>query len=192
MNELAYRVGFGRRLAASLLDFLILGIVIVIVFQANGFFSSYINFVQSIAENPSNRELMQELQKQFMSDNMTNFYFANLLSIVYSSLEILIGASLGKLILGIQIAKADRNKGNYTTLAYRFALKNLAMLFSVLWLATSSGVFNTLNVISSILLIVGFFFVLGQKRQAFHDMIAKTAVFRKTDVIDEQPEIKLI
>jgi len=189
LNELAYRIGFGRRLGALVLDSLILAIVILIVFQANGFFASYMNLIEAFKENYTNAPLLAELQQQFFRENLSNFYFATILSVVYYSLEILIGASLGKLILGIQIAKAARIKADYGTLSIRFLIKNGAVVFSFLWLITGVQTFNTVNMLVNLALVVGFFFVLGQKRQGFHDMIAKTAVFRKNDISESQEDI---
>ncbi|MDQ1265881.1 MAG: hypothetical protein QG635_1033, partial [Bacteroidota bacterium] len=39
--------------------------------------------------------------------------------------------------------------------------------------------------IVSLIMIIGCFFVLSEKRQAFHDMIAKTAVYYKENVIPD-------
>lgn len=191
-NELLYRIGFGRRLGATLLDYLILSVVIIIVFQANGFFQSYMNMISQVKDYASNPTMLQELQTQFLNENMSNFFFANILTLAYSTLEILIGASLGKLILGIQIAGADRKKASYGKLTYRWFIKGLGSFFSLAWLATGLTFLSTANQLYFFVLIVGFFFTLSQKRLAFHDMLSKTAVFRKNDVLDETYEITTI
>ena len=50
---------------------------------------------------------------------------------------------------------------------------------------TSIDVINSVGSLLWVVIVVGFFFVLAEKRQAFHDMIAKTAVFKRDDVLTE-------
>jgi len=186
VDELALRTGFGKRFAAALIDFLIVVIIIVLVYNATGFFESATIFGQQVQENATDVAAIEELTNSFMADNMSNFYFSYILILVFFSLEILIGATVGKLILGIHIADSNRRKASTTKLLTRYLIKNSASFISVIWLLTNISLINTLSTIVSIALIIGFLFVLSQKRQAFHDMIADTAVFNRNDIITEE------
>lgn len=186
MDEMAYRVGFGKRLGAALLDSAILVTIILIVFYFSGFFKSYLDMVKNMQSIMGNQEEMAMIQKQFMNDFIFNFYFLYLLTLVYYSLEILVGASIGKMILGIQIGRADRRTADSMPLILRYLIKNLASFISIIFLATQIQALNTVSVLFSVAVLVGFFFVLGRKRQAFHDMFAKTAIFYKKDIIQEE------
>ncbi len=186
VDELALRTGFGKRFAAALIDFLIVIIIILLVYNATGFFESATIFGEQVQENATDVVAIEELTNNFMADNMSNFYFSYILMLVFFSLEILIGATVGKLILGIQIADSNRRKASTTKLLTRYLIKNSAGVISIIWLLTNISLINTLSTIVSIALIVGFFFVLSQKRQAFHDMIADTAVFNRNDIISEE------
>jgi len=186
VDELALRTGFGKRFAAALIDFLIVVIIILLVYNATGFFESATIFGQQVQENATDVAAIEELTNSFMADNMSNFYFSYILILVFFSLEILIGATVGKLILGIHIADSNRRKASTTKLLTRYLIKNSASFISVIWLLTNISLINTLSTIVSIALIIGFLFVLSQKRQAFHDMIADTAVFNRNDIITEE------
>lgn len=191
MDQMSYRIKFGKRLGALLIDYAIITIVVLIIYNMNGFFSSYMQLIKDASSYSSNPEMLKELQTQFMNENLVNFYFSNILTLVYFALEVLIGASLGKLILGIQIASEDRKKAGYGKLLYRFALKNCFVFFSILMLFTGAVIFNYLVTLCWLTIIIGCFFALSAKRQTLHDKIARTAVFNKTDVLDED-EVQLI
>jgi len=186
VDELAIRTGFGKRFAAALIDFLIVIIIILLVYNATGFFESATILGEQIQANPTDVVAIEELTNSFMEENMQNFYFSYILILVFFSLEILIGATVGKLILGIQIADSNRRKASTAKLLTRYLIKNSATFVSIVWLLTNISIINTLSTIVTIALIVGFFFVLSQKRQAFHDMIADTAVFNRNDIITEE------
>ncbi len=186
VDELASRTGFGKRFAAALIDFLIVIIIILLVYNATGFFESATILGEQVQESATDVAAIEELTNSFMADNMSNFYFSYILILVFFSLEILIGATVGKLILGIQIADSNRRKASTTKLLTRYLIKNSASFISVIWLLTNISLINTLSTIVSIALIIGFFFVLSQKRQAFHDMLADTAVFNRHDIITEE------
>lgn len=192
MNEEAYRVRFGRRLGAYLLDLLVLSIVTLIVYNFTGFFSSYMQFINDVSSYAGNPEMMAELQKQFMDQNMTNFYFSNIFTIIYFLLEIMTGASIGKLILGIQIANDNHTRADYGKLTIRYMLKAGYAFIGLIWLASGVAALNTLVSIYTLAFVVGCFFVLGSQRKALHDKIAKTAVYYKQDIIEPTEEVELI
>lgn len=177
MNPNAFRVGFGKRLGASLIDLLIVLILLVIGMALTGIISefSYIDF-KAFATDP------QEM-KDF-NDLMINRYIPLQLVIgfVYYLLELFIAASPGKLILGLKIGSSNKTNASFMSLFIRFITKHIDFVTTSLFLITTLEVFQNLGTLLGIVVIVGFFFVLGEKKQALHDIIAKTAVYNKEDL----------
>jgi uncharacterized RDD family membrane protein YckC len=182
----ANRIGFGKSLLAALIDYAIVAIVTIIIFSYSGFFKSAADFGTNVRSAGGDVALIQELQNEFLAQNRGNFYFSILISMAYFSLEILVAASLGKLILGLQIGRADGKKAGYGSLILRYILKYSVNIFSLLWLMTGISTFNSIGTLVFLVIFVGFFFTLSNKRQAFHDMIAKTAVYKKNAIIEEE------
>ncbi len=179
INDKEYRVGFGRRLGAALIDILILTVLVLLGMAVGGVFELISNVDwQALATDP-------QIAKEFQLDLVRTAYPISLaISVVYYSLEVILGASLGKLILGIQIANANRTKATVMQLLLRAVIKHIDYVFTLLLVITGVMYFSTLTTITSLIICIGFFFVLTEKRQAFHDMIAKTCVFFKDELID--------
>jgi uncharacterized RDD family membrane protein YckC len=55
-------------------------------------------------------------------------------------------------------------------------------VLAILALFSGIHVLATLGSLAGLIIFVGCFFTLGVKKQAFHDMIAKTAVYKKTAI----------
>ena len=107
---------------------------------------------------------------------------AYLIFVVYFLLEGLTGYTLGKLILGIRIANDDGTKAGVGKLLYRYLVKNSGYVLALVALFTGVHALATLGNVAGLIIFVGCFFTLGVKKQAFHDMIAKTAVYNKTAI----------
>jgi uncharacterized RDD family membrane protein YckC len=103
---------------------------------------------------------------------------------MYYSLEVVLAATPGKLILGIQIANQDRTNATMLTLFIRFLLKHSSSIFTLLAFVVAVKVLDLVGSLLWLAFTVGCFFVLAAKKQGFHDMLAKTAVFRKKEVIE--------
>ena len=185
-SSLALRVGFGKRLGAALLDLVIFNIIFFLVFYFTGKFNEVVSVMPgSITEFFSNPDIAMELEA-IMKPVMTLIF---IIGVVYYSMEIFLAATPGKMLLGIQIACDDRKRGDIPTLFIRFIFKHIDYVFTLLVLVTSIKIFDTLGTVASIIILIGFFFVLAEKRQAFHDMIAKTAVYHKGDIIDSDEQV---
>lgn len=102
---------------------------------------------------------------------------------LYFLLEAFVGASLGKMILGLKIANADGTKAKPSTLLTRYVIKQSGPILTLLALLLSLSFLKTLGNIASLGVFIGCFVVLAEKKQAFQDMIAKTAVFKKNDIV---------
>lgn len=175
------RVGFGRRLGAYLIDLVFFSIILLIVLFVFGLRDIFPSDWSILADPAANKEF---------SLNMTIFIApkALILSILYYLPEIIIGSSIGKLILGIRIASADGKKASIGFLAFRFLLKNIGLPFSLLFVLTNVEIFSSLSSWSAFIFIISCFFALSRKKQALHDLIAKSAVFYTEDIVTSNQE----
>jgi len=167
----AFRVGFGRRLGAFLIDYLIFSLLITIVM----FLTGKIDDLMSLSASGSFD--LGEIAKA--SESIAPLVL--IVSLVYYSLEAFVGFTLGKLTLGIRIASADQKPATLTQLMIRFAIKNINVLLSLIGLAVSFV--STIGTYLGFGVFVGYFFVLRKKKQGFHDSIAGTAVYYNEDII---------
>lgn len=99
---------------------------------------------------------------------------------LYPAIEGVTGRSPGKFVLGYTIAAEDGARAGIGRLLARSAVKNLGRIASVLALAagTGFGVASFVNVVVA----AGCLLALGEKRQALHDLLLRTAVFRTRDL----------
>jgi len=172
-NPFELRVGFGRRLGAFLIDYLIFSLIFVILL----FITGRIDDLMTLSAN--GKMDIEELMK--ISESITPLIL--IIFLIYYSLEAFIGATLGKLTLGIKIASSDMKSANLSKLLIRFAVKNISTLLSIIAIVTSVQFFGTLGSVGGFVIFIGYFFVLSQKKQGFHDMVAGTAVFYNDDIL---------
>jgi uncharacterized RDD family membrane protein YckC len=99
-------------------------------------------------------------------------------------MEGFLGYTLGKLILNIQIGNQDGTPTNQSKLMARFALKNISTLIGLISLAVMVSAIETIGSVLGFIVLIGCFFAIGDKKLALHDIIAKTAVFRKSELED--------
>ncbi len=92
------------------------------------------------------------------------------------------GVSIGKMMLGICIGRADGTKATSSELWLRVLIKNIASVCAILSLILHASFIQSIGSLLGLIVFCGCFAVLGQSRQALHDMIAHTAVFKKTDL----------
>lgn len=170
----ALRVGFGKRLLAFILDLIINNIILGAVFYLTGDFEAIFGALQSIFSDPTAFSAIQE-------EVMPVILFV---SVVYYSLEVFLAATPGKMILGIQIADQYGETASIRALVIRFLLKHISVIFSVVYLFSEMELVNVVGGVANFIILIGCFFVLSQKRQAFHDMAAGTAVFNKNDITE--------
>jgi len=185
-NQFELRAGFGLRLAATLIDQIILIAIVVVLFYFSGFFRSIGDMINTIKDNPGSKDMIIQLQKEFMVENKVSFIFSQLIPLVYYSLELFAAASLGKIILGLRIGNEDKTVSNMTSLLTRYLTKNSAGIVMLLFYMTQLSILNTLGSLIWLSLLVGYFFILALKRQGFHDMMSKTAIFKSKDLVEGQ------
>jgi uncharacterized RDD family membrane protein YckC len=176
------RVGFGRRFGAFLIDAMLVSIITGIVIYFSGFFTNFSNFITVIQDIPptNTSEIMQEYMS-FFDANKVHFALITGLNLVYFLLEILIGASVGKMLLGIQIMSREKAPAPTLNLIIRYSLKFSNSILSLLFFITMLFPLTFLNNLISLVMFIGLFFIFGQKKQTLYDMISKTAVYHKIE-----------
>ena len=173
-----FRVGFGRRLGAALLDLLIFLIIYMVVIMASGVMSE-IDF-SSVMSNPMGfAEDMEAIAP-------TLGIITSIIGILYFLPEIFLGQSVGKMMLAIKIADKDRKPATMNQLVIRYAIKHGDYFFTFISSIVLIGIIDTIASFYGIVILIGFFFVLAANKMAFHDMGANTAVFFKDEIISNQ------
>lgn len=178
-----YRIGFGRRLGAGILDILFHVIILMICFVAFGIMQDItaINWNEALA----NPKIMQEI-----TENLTKSItpLSVIIAFLYYSMEVLFSATPGKMLLGLIIANQNRTRANTASLARRFAIKNVSYFFTAIFALTWIQMFSSLSGWGTIFMIVAFFFTLSASRQSLYDKWSKTAVFFKDELIENHNE----
>jgi len=163
------RVGFGARLGASIIDFIIICVVMLVVGLLTG--ASLLGGLMGAGSSPD------------MADNMAvglggAMLVMWLIALAYSSLEIWRAATPGKMILGLRIKSEDGSAAATNVLTTRWALKNGSSILTMLAGLLGLAVLSTVGTVWGLIVLLGFLLTLGAARQALHDKIAKSAVYR--------------
>ena len=176
------RIGFGRRFGAYVIDIIfIMGIGFILSSLYSDFFERFVDFSKMTEEQ---LEQMESIYGNFSDIMLTLSVTITLASFVYNLVEGFLGYTVGKLMLGIQIGNQDGTPAESGTLMTRFAIKNISTIVGLIGLAVMMSMLNTVGSVLGFVILIGCFFALGEKKLALHDMIAKTAVFRKTELTD--------
>jgi uncharacterized RDD family membrane protein YckC len=167
-----YRVGFGRRALAAIIDYIFVVIISFIFAYATGSFSQFANFDLSIL---TDKDAMENLVRSYLPLSV-------LVTTLYSITEVLLAGTPGKYLLGIIIADEKMLYASYNKLIIRFLLKHLSLLFQIIFVLTWMQIFSTLGSFWDWVVIAAFLFVFKSDRQSLYDKIAKTAVYFKKEV----------
>lgn len=178
------RIGFGKRLGAWALDCVFVIILSVVGGTAiGGWLGAYTGAMTagaaSAAAGAGDNAQAAAALGGFFGALAGIILAATLIATVYFLLEGFTGYTLGKLILGIRIASDDGTAAGIGKLLLRWLIKNSGSVLSLLAVFTATSSLFTVSRLAGVIIFVGCFFTLGMKRQAFHDMLAKTAVYPK-------------
>ncbi len=171
------RIGFGKRLGARLLDGLLLIILGPTIGSLLGpsvgdYFLPIIDLEQL------------EMLENYGLDDMMNVMTAmiagvSIVTVLIFVLEGMTGQSPGKMILKIQNKNEDGTEASASALWLRAFAKYSDNVLSLLGLFAGIAILSSIATFAGLVIFIGCFFVLGEKKQSFHDMISKTAVFNK-------------
>jgi len=179
-NPYIWRIGFGRRLGAYIIDKVFVCLLFLIVAVLTGVSEKIMDLFGSdfsLLTDPTKREEIILLMTKSILPLMLAVTF------LYYSLEVIFAQSLGKMLLGMQIGDANKKFASYSKLLMRLSLKLSDNILSLLFMVTSLKFLETFSSVCEFVFFVGCFFVLSQKKQGLHDIIAKTAVYFKDELI---------
>jgi uncharacterized RDD family membrane protein YckC len=98
-------------------------------------------------------------------------------SLAYSLIEGLTGASPGKRITKLVIRRADGTPGSLQVYLSRWAVKYVYSIINFATMAPALAMVDFVGMLLGVVIFFGCFLVLGERRQALHDLIAQTAVY---------------
>jgi uncharacterized RDD family membrane protein YckC len=101
---------------------------------------------------------------------------------LYSLIEAFTGASPGKMMLGLKVGTDDGRRGSPALYVKRWAIKYSGTLLGLLGAIPGLHALGLLAPAAGLVVFVGCFLTLGDRRQALHDLGAASAVFRKADL----------
>jgi uncharacterized RDD family membrane protein YckC len=173
------RVGFWPRVAASLIDFVV---VSALAFLAKGLLESALPgvYARKIAEATADPRAAQAAG--FLTAIAGWGVTAALLGPFYGLIEGLIGRSPGKMLTGLLIVDEPGQPAALPTLLIRYLVKSSSSLIALVAVFAGAKALDLVSQIVAWGILLGFFLVLTKSRQALHDKIAGTAVLRKRDV----------
>lgn len=179
----AERIGFGPRLGAYVLD-IVFSIVIGLILAPLGALigGGVGSSAGGTIGGTEDEVLIGQAAGGFIGMLVGALAMILLASVLYGLVEAFTGASPGKMILGLKIGNQDGTAGNLNTYLIRWAVKNSGNLLGALAGLLSIGFLSSIGNLASLAIFVGCFFVLGANKQSFHDLAAKTAVFKKTEL----------
>lgn len=156
------RVGFWLRVAASLVDVLVIlpliGVYVAVLWflEENGRLTSTIEYLIDVS--------------------------VSVLAVAYSSLEIFTAGTPGKRILHLRIADASGHAADAWKLANRWVTKNTPTLVGLLAAVTTVSSLEVVSNLLSVVVLIAFLGAAGESRQAWYDRRAGTAVYRTRDL----------
>lgn len=166
------RIGFGPRLGAAVLD--IVFIVLILVPMSLLGVGAGLAAAMGLEAAVGSEEAEALALIGMGAGAIAMALIAGVVALAYTLIEAFTGASPGKRVMGLQVAREDGSPGDVQLYLLRWALKNSGSLLQFVLPLISSLV--------SLVFFFGCFAALGEKRQALHDIIAKTAVYKKADI----------
>jgi uncharacterized RDD family membrane protein YckC len=171
------RIGFGTRLGSYVIDAVLAGVFGAIIGAVAGTAIAGIFFSNS---GLSGDEAAAASALGGVIGGAIGTVAGSMLAyIIFLVMEGITGQTPGKMILKIQVKNEDGSKASTGTLMIRAALKNVYYVMALLAGVTGLAFLLLIGQLGALAIFVGCFFVLGEKKQSFHDMAAKTAVYKK-------------
>lgn len=180
------RIGFGPRLLVSLIDAAIMLTILPIIAWSLVSTKAADFMIQKGYEALKSDDEAIEMIEKTMGEYF-NFYLILIallttFGIVYNLIEGFFGASPGKMIMGFQVANADGSKGDINLFMKRWFIKNASSVLVIINLLVANAVLENIASIVGMVIFFGCFAVLGEKKQALHDIIANTAVYKRKEL----------
>ena len=178
------RVGALPRLAAAILDYVLSTLLTMVVAWKGWGWQALVKNVQGLEELMSLYEPVEEaLVEAGLSGGVMGLLGATaLMSVVYPLVEGLTGASPGKWILGLRVGRQDVASGDVALYLKRFVVKFIRPVMMALSAATGMGMLAWLSGPAGTVMAAGTLLLLASHKQALHDKLAGTAVYRRMEL----------
>ena len=157
------RVGFGPRLLALIIDAVIIFIVVGIIGALSG----------------SGKNIdPQEFSSIFSDPSRFMNPVQIIIVLLYTSMEFLLAATPGKMISKMKMKGASGIHAALPVLLTRWVIKQSANILSFVFIITHIQFIWVLQSLAGLVIFIGCFFALGKNKQALHDRLAKTGVYK--------------
>jgi len=178
------RIGFGKRLGAYLLDIVIAGAggFAIGIFAGTALAALFFATEARAGEGMEEADAMAGGMAGIIGGFAGTLAGMMLIFLIIMLMEAFTGQTFGKMILGIKNGNNDGSAAGMGALLTRAGLKYIYTIMAVLAGITGVELLGTIGSIAGLIVFIGMFFVLGEKKQGFHDMLAKTAVYNKSDL----------
>jgi uncharacterized RDD family membrane protein YckC len=176
------RIGFGRRLGAYLLDVVVAGIGGFVIGMFAGAGLTALFFASEMNEGMEEAEALGGGMVALLGGFIGTIAGMMLIFLFIMLLEAFTGQTVGKMMLGIKNGDEDGAAAGSGKLITRAAIKYIGTILALVAGLTGVAMISTIGSLLGFAVFIGFFFILGEKKQGFHDMIAKTAVYNKSDL----------
>jgi uncharacterized RDD family membrane protein YckC len=97
---------------------------------------------------------------------------------IYFLSEVVFGRALGKLVLRLRVDTAEPEESPLSARLLRYAAKQASMLLLLIGAVAHVQAVARAGELVAYLTVLGFIVVFSRRRQALHDLVAGTAVFR--------------
>lgn len=173
------RVGFGRRLVAWIIDLYIWHVVM------SFYLNAYIIYPETpgIMISTSFYRVWDTSSFSYTRQQIVFLVGGYFFGVIQGLIEAITGASLGKMVLGVRIGNEDGTRAAKCTIVKRTLFKHAPLpflLISVIFKDTSAFLVATSF---GFVLNVGCLQAVDSSRQALHDRLYKTAVFRTKSLV---------
>lgn len=181
-NNNTNRIGFGPRFGAYLIDLVLSSIVGSALGMVLGATIVGIVFGTQAGTGSIEGDAIAGGFGAMLGGIMGTLAGMYLMLLLLFVLEGITGQTPGKMLLKIKNANQDGTTANSSVLWMRALLKYSGTILALLAGVTGIAVLSSIGSLAGLAVFVGCFFALGDKKQALHDMVAKTIVLKKEDI----------
>lgn len=170
------RVGFGTRFGAWILDLIIIGILVFLLGPAIG-------GAIGAGAGAATGDTAQDAALGGLLGGFAGMMVAlPVITILYALLEAFTGMTLGKMILGIKVGRETGQEGDLGVYFKRYIIKNIGNIIVMIAGFAAIEALTTIGGLISLVMFLGCFLVLGEAKQALHDKLAKTAIYKRKEL----------
>ena len=181
------RIGFGPRLGAYVIDIVFVWVLAGILSRVSTSWMAVLAQQQVdglISSNPFFAQIYTPEMLSMVVATTRISLICIFAELIYFSTEIFLGASVGKMLLGLKIANADGGNASVGALIGRYLLKHVKRACTVLSFFALAAVFNFFGSLFGFVIFIGCFFAAGDRHQALHDMMCHTIVVKKGENVE--------